>query len=65
MPDPTFAIIVAMTWAELSNSNLVCAQALLDRDEDASWRSATSRAYYAGYTAASGLVCRPGVTFRN
>jgi uncharacterized protein (UPF0332 family) len=42
-----------MTWREMSRESLVAAKSL---SQDARWRSAVSRAYYAAYSAVAGAL---------
>jgi uncharacterized protein (UPF0332 family) len=42
-----------VSWKEISRENLVAAKSL---SQDARWRSAVSRAYYAAYAAVAGAL---------
>jgi len=42
-----------MTWQQISRENLVAAKSL---SQDARWRSAVSRAYYAAYASVCGAL---------
>lgn len=48
------------TWADMGRENLQAAKALLDGGH---WRSAISRAYYAGYSSLTGEFRESRLTF--